>query len=737
VRPLPRSARKKPRVLFYSHDGLGLGHFRRTLAVAESLARRVPGASRLILTGQPFAGAFDLPETLDYVRMPGLDKKFLYEANPEKEPGAPQNVITVRKSVIAATFDAFAPHVFVIDHTPAGLAGELLPVLNQPGRKSARPMVVLGLRDIIYGPERTRQLWEADGTYELLENVYDLILVYGSPMIFDPIEEYRFSPSVAAKTRFTGYFRRPEPLRPIEEVRRELKAHGAALIKTFLKAVRRGDLAMHVASVVTGPQMPASDGARLAALAEQLPHVTLVPFRSDLESHIAAADVVVTMGGYNSVWEAIGSGKRPIIAPRHGGDDEQPLRAARLAALGLATVVPPDELTPATLAAAINAALERRDSPHVNVEFEGLQKTGKALAKILRRRLDGAEPIAAKNQSAATPPNAASAPKKHKSPSKPPKPGAAIGAKLSNVRATPSLPEADVIVCVHDAVDDVRLCLSSLSKHTDPRHRLILVDDASGQECREELGRFTASHGTVNLLRNDERLGYTKSANRGLRYSSADLVVLLNSDTVVTPEWLERLLECAESDSHIGIVGPLSNSATFQSVPERYTSDEGWAHNALPEGWSPDDLAAAIAAIAPRAFPRLGFLNGFCFGIKRAVIDAIGYFDEDAFPDGYGEEQDYCFRAAKSGFELAVADHSYVYHTGTRSYRSEQRQQLKESARAALLRKHKEKRIRAAITRTSEEPTLAFMRNRVAVLLRETSPPHAFSGAGDFALAQG
>jgi predicted glycosyltransferase/GT2 family glycosyltransferase len=699
----------------------------------------------LLLTGLPIAGAFDLPENLDYVRMPGIDKRRLFEANPDKEPGAPASVFAIRENVIAAAIEGFAPHLVVVDQTPAGLAGELLPVLRRPTRKGARPMFVLGLRDIVFGPERTRRMWEADGTYELLEDVYDLILIYGSPTVFDPIREYRFPPSVAAKTRFTGYFRRPEPLRPIAEVRQELGAietplvvvsagggkDGAPLIKAFLKAVQRGYLPPMSASVVAGPQMPAGDFAKMVDLAAGLPGVTLVPFRRDLDSHVAAADVVVTMGGYNSVWEAVGAGKRPIVAPRRGGADEQPLRAARLAALGLATVVPPEELSPARLAEAINAELAQNFTPalqvNLGVEFDGLDKAGKALAKILRRRLDGAEPVAARSRDAAPSTIENGSRKKHKK-----------AASRTDADITPNglapragFPQtstaAEVVICVHDALEDVRRCLASIVAHTDARHRLVLVDDASGPECRDELARFAGSHDAVTLLRHEERLGYTRSANRGLRQASADFVVLLNSDTIVTPDWLERLLECAASDPWIGIVGPLSNSATFQSVPERKTSGQGWVRNTLPAEWGPDDVAAAIDAIAPRAFPRVGVLNGFCFGITRAVIEEIGYFDEVSFPDGYGEEVDYCLRATKAGFALAVADHAYVYHAANRSYGPEQREALKSASREAHLRKHKAKRIRAAIAKTAKEPTLAMMRAGVALILREA--PHAPSPA--------
>lgn len=290
-----------------------------------------------------------------------------------------------------------------------------------------------------------------------------------------------------------------------------------------------------------------------------------------------------------------------------------------------------------------------------------------------------------------------------------------------------SVTDAEVVICVHDAWEHVCRCLASVTAYTDPRHRLIIVDDASGPQCRSQLDQFVSGHRATNLLRNDSRLGYTKSANRGLRQSRAQLVVLLNSDTVVTPHWLERLRECATSDAKIGMVGPLSNAATFQSVPERYDGASGWVFNSLPPGWTPNDVADVIARIASRAFPRVGLLNGFCFAIKRTVVETIGYFDELNFPDGYGEEQDYCFRAAKAGFALAVADHAYVYHAWNQSYGSANLKELKEAGQAAQLRKHKSSRIRAAILKTHDGTMLESIRQGVAAHLHAVTPFSAAS----------
>lgn len=401
---VPRKINKikgRPRVLFYTHDGLGLGHLRITLAVAEGLTRHVPSAARLLVTASPSVTAFDLPESLDFVRIPGLDKRSLFETKRQRPADSLPDVFGLRSAIIAATIERFAPHLVVVDHNPAGLGQELLPILNRYRNADSRPAFVLGLRDITYGPELTRREWTRNGSYDLLEQSYDLILVYGSPSVFDPIREYGLSPAVAAKTVFTGFMRRPEPVRPIEDVRWELGAigsplvvvsagggeDGAPLIGAFLAAMQRGWLPGVVASVVAGPHMLRLDRDRLANIAEAIPGVTFVRFRNDLESHFAAADVVVTMGGYNSVWESIGVGKRPIVVPRQAGSDEQLLRAERVTALGLATTMLAADLTPVTLAQAVMAELRRGATPTatVAVDFDGYDRAGVELARMLGR----------------------------------------------------------------------------------------------------------------------------------------------------------------------------------------------------------------------------------------------------------------------------------------------------------------------------------------------------------------
>lgn len=269
----------------------------------------------------------------------------------------------------------------------------------------------------------------------------------------------------------------------------------------------------------------------------------------------------------------------------------------------------------------------------------------------------------------------------------------------------------DVIVCVHNALPDVERCLESILSHTLPPYHLILVDDGSAEDTREYLESFCAGQ-PITLIRHDVAMGYTKAANRGMNAAKSDYILLLNSDTVVPSCWLDRLIKCANVDSRIGMVGPLSNTASWQSVPQVSSASGDWEDNPLPQGWSVNRYANEVARVSPRIYPRVGFLNGFCLLIKRTLIDDIGYFDEDTFARGYGEENDYCLRATDKGWHLAVADDCYVFHAQSKSYSHERRAELCRMADEALANKHGPMRIGQNLAMTQMHPALQYMRKR-------------------------
>lgn len=290
---------------------------------------------------------------------------------------------------------------------------------------------------------------------------------------------------------------------------------------------------------------------------------------------------------------------------------------------------------------------------------------------------------------------------------------------VTEVAAQPSAPphtaSVDVIICIHNALDDVKRCLESVVHHTRMPYSLILVDDGSDAETARYLASFAKSQQVV-LIRNERARGYTLAANQGLKRSRCDYALLLNSDTVVTPLWLDRMVACGESDPHIGIVGPLSNVASWQSVPDILQNGD-WAENKLPEGFSVAEMGKLLGQKSARLYPRIPFLNGFCLLIKRSVIDQIGYFDEAAFGKGYGEENDYCLRARNAAWQLSLADDAYVYHAQSRSYSHERRKELSEKADVALRAKHDPQLILDGVTKCRSDRLLEGIRARSRAMI--------------------
>jgi GT2 family glycosyltransferase/glycosyltransferase involved in cell wall biosynthesis len=250
-------------------------------------------------------------------------------------------------------------------------------------------------------------------------------------------------------------------------------------------------------------------------------------------------------------------------------------------------------------------------------------------------------------------------------------------------------PSVDVIVCVHDALEDLRLCLESLLTKSGRRFRLIVVNDGSDATTTRFLRAFADRHPAITLIaRAEPPHGYTIAANHGLGASTSDYAILLNSDTVVSAGWLSRLIAYGESHEAAGIIGPLSNAASHQSVPAIRSGNGSWATNPLPDWLTVDGMGLIVERGAPRTDTRLPFLNGFCYAVKRAAIDAVGRFDEERFATGYCEENDYSQRAREAGFELAVVDDAYVYHAKSRSFGAAGRADLAKRNYEAFLEKH-------------------------------------------------
>ena len=202
----------------------------------------------------------------------------------------------------------------------------------------------------------------------------------------------------------------------------------------------------------------------------------------------------------------------------------------------------------------------------------------------------------------------------------------------------------DVVVPVHNALRSTKNCLRTLRQHAPPWARIVVINDASDERTTEWL---RGQEGIV-LLENEVNLGFVKTANRGLLHSDAPWVCLLNSDTLMTPGALDRMIDRCERDPSIGLCCPLSNGAVNLTVK-------------IPPGEDVFSFADRVARTSPALYPDAVTVVGFCLLVKRAVVRSVGVFDE-TFGHGYGEETDLHYRSRAAGFRCVVADDTFVYH---------------------------------------------------------------------------
>lgn len=223
--------------------------------------------------------------------------------------------------------------------------------------------------------------------------------------------------------------------------------------------------------------------------------------------------------------------------------------------------------------------------------------------------------------------------------------------------------KCDIIVPIYNAYECVIDCVESVIKNTDlEKNGLILIDDKSPDErIVPLLKKYKEKYPNIDVLFNKENLGFVGTVNRGMKYSKND-VLLLNSDTEVTKDWLEKIEKCAYSSDSIATVTPLSNNATLASVPVPFYPNE------IPKGYTLDEMANLVEECALCEYPEIPTGHGFCLYIKREVLDKVGYFDEEAFGKGYGEENDFCFRCLDFGYRHVLCDNTYILHKESQSF---------------------------------------------------------------------
>ncbi|MBO0798233.1 MAG: glycosyltransferase, partial [Blastocatellia bacterium] len=196
------------RLLVYSHDTFGIGNIRRMLAICGHLLEVIPDLSILLITGSPIIHRLRLPESLDYIKLPGLTRIGRGEYSSRFLKADLGEAIHLRSNLILTAVANFKPDLFLVDKKPLGVKGELAAALKYLAAELPEAGLVLILRDILDSPEAIINNWERNGHYDAIERYYDQVLILGERSVFDPVAEYRFPREVVDKTIFCGYLRK-------------------------------------------------------------------------------------------------------------------------------------------------------------------------------------------------------------------------------------------------------------------------------------------------------------------------------------------------------------------------------------------------------------------------------------------------------------------------------------------------------------------------------------------------
>jgi predicted glycosyltransferase len=396
VRRLAAARLATPKILLYSHDTFGLGNIRRTLLLARELSEQYTGAAILLVTGSQMVHSFRIPDGVDYVKLPCLDRVDAERYEPRFLRSWSEEVKRTRSAILEKSVLSFEPDLMIVDKRPAGVDGELADTLEEIRRKRLPTKLVLGVRDILDEPERTRHNLRSNGSFETIERFYDEVWVYGSQSIFDTVKEYAFPEAVARITRFCGYLKRPTATRTRESgpphvlVTTGGGGDGTAMIETYLEGL--ASLPRNVAlrtTVVFGPQMSAVARACVLERFGYLADVTFSDFEPDLMRLYSESDIVVSMAGYNTVCELLSFGHHAILVPRAEPVREQLIRARLLAAQGLFDIVEPHELCPTTLISKVLAALKPVEVARVPFDLDGLPRIRERMRALLGGEEDG------------------------------------------------------------------------------------------------------------------------------------------------------------------------------------------------------------------------------------------------------------------------------------------------------------------------------------------------------------
>lgn len=390
-------SREGSRVLIYSHDTFGLGHLRRSRAIANAIVGEWPDASVVILSGSPVIGNFEFGSGVDYVRIPGVIKLPDGDYRSHNLNVSLDEAVRFRRDLILQAVQSFQPDVFIVDKEPTGFRGEVLPALDYLKGRGCR--LVLGIRDVMDEPALLTSEWERKDAADALIRYYDDIWVYGLKDVYQPLAALGLPPEVQARITYTGYLRREVPQtpsltrypkitkRPFVLVTTGGGGDGDDTIDWVISAYESDPTIPMPALIVFGPFINRDRRHAFMERIARCDRLDALSFDTKIEHLMQKADAIVAMGGYNTFCEILSLDKRALIVPRTRPRLEQYIRAVEAERLGLACMLSDYEepRLPERMAAALHKLSHQSRPSEVVIPglLDGLDRIREHLKAIL------------------------------------------------------------------------------------------------------------------------------------------------------------------------------------------------------------------------------------------------------------------------------------------------------------------------------------------------------------------
>jgi len=381
-----------PKVATYCHDGMGLGHLNRTLALSHAMTSQIEDLTVLVMTGCPHTDLFGPMSRIDWLKLPAIRKCEDGGYCPRSLSIDLRRMINWRAALLLESVKRYRPDILLVDKSPIGVCSELVPALRWLKKYSPNTTLIFGMRDIEDGPAQTIHQWSKRGVRFSFNEVYDRIWVYGTQALFDVGERYQLSSKVIAKTEYLGHVASLDcqchagpAIQPTDIlVTVGGGTDGRALIEKFIDCLPKLEARGLSSCIIGGPDLPLPARKELRSRVHGRSGVHWMDFEPCMGCRIEKSKLVICMGGYNTMTSVARLGKLALVVPRRGPREEQMLRARLWTEAGLVNMLDPIQLSADRLTERVIELIDRpSEARPIRLKADACDRAAAIISDIL------------------------------------------------------------------------------------------------------------------------------------------------------------------------------------------------------------------------------------------------------------------------------------------------------------------------------------------------------------------